>query len=69
MDMKTITMRTIEGVVAFRAIRGEETCARIEREHTTTAEMMLSAYNNVDTNDVSFRSIGSFLYRMSTKHP
>ncbi|MBQ6661310.1 MAG: hypothetical protein IJM57_07810 [Lachnospiraceae bacterium] len=43
----------------------EETLARIEREHAASAEMMLPAYSNTDANDVSFRSIESFLYRVS----
>ncbi len=43
----------------------EETLARIEREHAASAEMMLPAYSNTDANDVSFRSIESFLYCVS----
>ena len=42
----------------------KEAIARIDREHATAAEMMLPAYSNVDANDVSFRSIESFLYRV-----
>ena len=43
----------------------KEAIARIEREHAEPAEMMLPAYRNTDANDVSFRSIESFLYRVS----
>ena len=43
----------------------EETIERIEREHAMSDEMMLAAYRNSETNEVSFRSIESFLYRVS----
>jgi len=43
----------------------EEAIARIEREHAASAEMMLTAYGNNEAGGVSFRSIESFLYRVS----
>ncbi|MBO4531999.1 MAG: hypothetical protein J5767_15320 [Paludibacteraceae bacterium] len=54
-----------EGMNQDRRHELEEAIARIERNRTASTETMPAVYRNTETGDVSFRSIESFLYRVS----